>query len=183
LRVHSGQRLLAGDRLMAIADPAVVWMRVNVYESDFRSMGTPVGAWINNGGEGWIVPPSAMTVLTAGGALDPVTRTVPVLLEIANSDGRLTINESTPIELYTGDGALATAVPRSAVYEDEGLNVVFVQTGGESFAKRIVQTGPRHAGWVSILAGVTAGERVVTRGGYHVKLAATTAEIGHGHAH
>ena len=31
--------------------------------------------------------------------------------------------------------------------------------------KRVVQTGPRHAGWVSILSGVQPGERVVVRGG------------------
>ncbi|MBU2501402.1 efflux RND transporter periplasmic adaptor subunit [bacterium] len=181
--VRPGQRLEAGDRLMTIVDPGVVWLQVNVYESDFRSLGTPVGAWINDDDGGWEVPRSALTVLTTGGALDPVTRTVPVLLEIENSAGLLTINESTPVELYAGDGVVTTAVPRSAVYEDEGLDVVFVQTGGESFAKRIVRVGPHHAGWVSILEGVAEGERVVIRGGYHVKLAATTAEIGHGHAH
>ncbi len=182
-QVSPGKRLRAGDHLMAIADPAVVWLRVNVYESDFRKLGTPVAAWINNGDEGWQVPPAALKVLTAGGALDPVTRTVPVLLEIDNGEGRLVINESTPVELYTGYGSVTTAVPRSAVYEDEGLDVVFVQTGGESFAKRVVSVGPRYAGWVSILSGLAPGERVVTRGGYHVKLAATTVEIGHGHAH
>ena len=182
-QVKPGQRLQAGDRLMAIADPAVVWLRVNVYESDFRGLGTPVGAWVNSGGEGWVVPPEAMKVLTTGGALDPVTRTVPILLEITNTEERLTINESTPVELYTGDGSLATAVPRSAIFEDEGMDVVFVQEGGESFAKRVVRVGPTYGDWVSILAGVKPGERVVVRGGYHVKLAATTAEIGHGHAH
>ncbi|MGD9548987.1 MAG: efflux RND transporter periplasmic adaptor subunit [Candidatus Krumholzibacteriia bacterium] len=182
-QVKPGQRLRAGDRLMAIADPAVVWLRVNVYESDFRDLGTPVGAWINSGGDGWVVQAEAMKVLTTGGALDPVTRTVPILLEVANTEGRLTINESTPVELYAGEGVVATAVPRSAVYEDEGMDVVFVQAGGESFAKRVVQLGPTFADWVGILAGVEPGERVVVHGGYHVKLAATTAEIGHGHAH
>ncbi len=87
------------------------------------------------------------------------------------------------MELYASEGSLATAVPGSALYDDEGLDVVFVQTGGQSFAKRVVRVGPHHAGWVSILEGIEAGERIVIRGGYHVKLAGTTAEIGHGHAH
>ena len=124
-----------------------------------------------------------MRVLTTGGALDPVTRAIPILLEVNNSNGRLTINESTPVELYASDGVSATAVPRAAVYEDEGLDIVFVQAGGESFEKRTVVLGPHYADWVSILEGVRPGERVVTRGGYHVKLASTSAEIGHGHAH
>jgi RND family efflux transporter MFP subunit len=180
-----GQLVRAGDKLMAVADPSVVWLKVNVYESDFRSLGIPVGAHINAdaGAGGLILTESDMRVLTTGGALDPVSRTVPVLLEVTNTSGRLTIYESTPVELYSSVGDTAIAVPKTALYEDGGLDVVFVQTGGESFEKRMVETGPRHAGWVSILDGLRPGDRVVTRGGYHVKLASTSAEIGHGHAH
>ena len=124
-----------------------------------------------------------MTVLTTGAALDPTTRTVPVLLEVSNLDNRLRINESTPVELYSSEGSSSTAVPRTAVYEDAGMDVVFVQAGGESFERRIVTVGPHYNGWVAILRGLNPGERVVTTGGYHVKLASTSAEVGHGHAH
>ncbi|MFO7608206.1 MAG: efflux RND transporter periplasmic adaptor subunit [Candidatus Krumholzibacteriia bacterium] len=182
-QVSPGRRLSAGDRLMAIADPSVVWLQVDVYAHDFRDLGTPVGLRVGSGAGGWDVPAGALRVLSTGGALDPLTRTVPVLLEIANDAGRLAIGETTPVELHAADGTVATAVPRSAVFTDEGVDVVFVQAGGESFAKRIVRLGPAHGDWVAVLAGVAAGERVVVRGGYHVKLAATTAEIGHGHAH
>jgi len=181
--IRPGQRLQAGDRLMAITDPSEVWLRVNVFASDYHDLGTPVGAWINNEDPGWEIPSASLKVLTTGGSLDPVTRTVPILLEIDNSQERLTINEATPVELYFGHGETATTVPRSAVYEDEGLDVVFVQTGGESFAKRVVRLGPTYRDRVGILEGLLPGERIVVRGGYHVKLAATTAEIGHGHAH
>ena len=174
-----GQLVRSGDKLMAVADPSVVWLKVNVYENDFRSLGHPVGARVNS----HILTGADMRVLTTGGALDPVTRTVPVLLEVDNSSGRLTIYESSPVELYSSDGDSAVAVPETAVYEDDGLEVVFVQTGGESFEKRAVVAGPGYAGWVSIIEGLRPGDRVVTLGGYHVKLASTSAEIGHGHAH
>lgn len=184
-QVRPGQYVRAGDRLMSIVDPAVVWLQANVYESDFRDLGTPVEVFVNPGGEtgGWTIPAADLRVLSTGGALDPATRTIPVLLEIRNGDGRLTINESTPLELYTSRGEAGLAVPRSAVYRDEGVDVVFVQTGGESFVKRTVKVGPHYADWVSIIDGLQPGERVVSRGGYHVKLASTTTEIGHGHAH
>ncbi|MBM3320284.1 MAG: efflux RND transporter periplasmic adaptor subunit [Candidatus Eisenbacteria bacterium] len=183
--VRAGQRVRAGEKLMAIVDPALVWLRVNVYESDFRGLGRPVGAYVNADGEsgGWTIPEEDMKVLTTGASLDPVTRTIPVLLQVVNRDGRLTIHESTPIELYASDGRWAVAVPRSALFEDGGLDVVFVQTGGESFEKRPVTKGPHDAGWVGIEDGIRPGERVVTRGGYFVKLASTSAAIGHGHAH
>ncbi len=183
--VRPGQLVRSGDKLMAVVDPSVVWLKVNVYENDFRTLGRPVGAFINanDGTGGWSLTENDMRLLTTGGALDPATRTIPVLLEVDNQSGRLTINESTPVELYSSEGNSAIAVPKTAVYPDDGIDVVFVQTGGESFEKRHVTLGPHHEGWVSILDGLRPGERVVSRGGYHVKLASTSAEIGHGHAH
>ena len=170
---------------MAVVDPTVVWLKVNVYENDFRTLGRPVGAFINadGGAGGWSLTENELRLLTTGGALDPATRTIPVLLEVDNQSGRLTINESTPVELYSSEGNSAIAVPKTSVYPDEGINVVFVQTGGESFEKRHVALGPHNDGWVSILDGLHPGDRVVSQGGYHVKLASTSAEIGHGHAH
>lgn len=184
-QVSPGQRVNAGDKLMAIVDAATVWLQVNVYANDFRALGRPVGAYVKVDGAtgGWAISDSEMKVLTTGGAFDPITRTVPVLLEVSNQGNRLRVHESTPVELYASDGQTATAIPRAAVYEDEGMDVVFVQAEGESFEKRIVQVGPHHKGWVAIRRGLTPGERVVTTGGYQVKLAASSAEIGHGHAH
>jgi len=184
-QVRPGQRVAAGDKLMAIVDPHTVWLRVNVYENDFRTLGRPAGVYIRGDGfdDSWDIDATEMKVLTTGGALDPITRTVPVLIEITNANQRLNINESTPVELYGTDRNSATAIPKSAIYEEEGMDVVFVQSGGESFEKRIVTLGPNFSGWVTVLKGLQHGERVVATGGYHVKLASTTAEIGHGHAH
>jgi RND family efflux transporter MFP subunit len=184
-RIRPGQRLHAGELLMAIADPSLVWLKVNVYEGDYKKLGTPVGVHLSSddGNSGWDISGNDMRVLSSGATLDPKTRTVPILLEINNSEGIFYINESVPVELYSTKGSNAVAVPRSSIYEDEGLEIVFVQAGGESFEKRIVSTGPSYSDWVSILKGIEPGERVVTQGGYHVKLASTSAEIGHGHAH
>jgi RND family efflux transporter MFP subunit len=183
--LRPGQRVEAGDHLMAVADPTVVWLRVNVYESDMDELANPVGVYVGSGvgNGGWLVPESDLRVLTTGGSIDPVTRTVPVLLEIEQAEGRIVINGSVPVELLTSDGERGTAVPISAIYDEEGLDVVFVQIGGETFEKRFVKLGHRHAGWVRILDGVNEGERVVIQGGYHVKLASTSGAIGAGHAH
>lgn len=184
-QVRPGQYVRAGDRLMTVVDPDVVWLQVNVYEADFRGLGTPVGVFVNAGGDegGWTIPDTDLELLSTGGALDPATRTIPVLLAVVNASGRLSINESVPVELVTSQTGTGLAVPRSAVYREDGVDVVFAQVGGESFAKRLVKTGPHYGEWVTILEGLRPGERVVTRGGYHVKLASTTTEIGHGHAH
>jgi RND family efflux transporter MFP subunit len=183
--VRPGQLVRSGDKLMAVVDPSVVWLKVNVYENDFKALGRPVGVFIHshNESDGQLLTGDDFEVLTTGGALNPATRTIPVLLEIRNETNQLTINESTPVELYSSKGDSAIAVPKTAVYEDEGISVVFVQTGGESFEKRQVTLGPRYGDRVSVLEGLSSGERYVSVGGYHVRLASTSAEIGHGHAH
>ncbi len=61
--------------------------------------------------------------------------------------------------------------------------VVFVHTSGESFEKREVETGLVHNDFISVVKGLKAGERVVSLGGYLVKLASTSEVIGHPHTH
>jgi hypothetical protein len=61
---------------------------------------------------------------------------------------------------------------------------VFVQVEGERFERRALVPGPRAVGWVGIRDGLAAGERVVTRGAYEIKLTAASGAIPkHGHVH
>lgn len=69
------------------------------------------------------------------------------------------------------------AVPVSAVVEINTHPYVFVQTGGESFQKRRVEVGVRDGGFVEVLHGVKKGERVVTRGGFDIHLAAVMGTV------
>ena len=70
-----------------------------------------------------------------------------------------------------------------AVFEDNAQSVVFVHVEGETFEKREVKIGPKFRDWISIIEGLNERERVVTRGGYLVKLASTSEVIGHPHTH
>ncbi|MCH8216973.1 MAG: efflux RND transporter periplasmic adaptor subunit, partial [Planctomycetes bacterium] len=98
-------------------------------------------------------------------------------------DNILKIGQMTQVELYTTRATRSLSIPENALYEDDAQQIVFVHAEGESFEKRAVETGSRYKGWISIQSGLKAGERVVTQGGYLVKLASTSKEIGHGHAH
>lgn len=86
--------------------------------------------------------------------------------------------------VYVGPPGERPTVPKSAIIDDGGRTVVYVQTGGETFQPRPVETGIRDGDRVEIVSGLEVGERVVTVGAYDVKLAATGGEeVGHGHAH
>ncbi len=185
INVLPGQKVAAGQKVMTIVDPSVVWLRANVFEKDYYRMDTPEGASLTVPGL-----PTLITVegenfhlLSSGNILDPHSRTIPLLIEIRNPGQLLKIGQTIQVDLYSTEGARAIAVPESAVFDDDMNQVVFVHTGGESFEKRIVKTGSRHKGLVAILSGIKTGERVVTKGGYMVKLASTSTAVGHPHSH
>jgi multidrug efflux pump subunit AcrA (membrane-fusion protein) len=55
---------------------------------------------------------------------------------------------------------------------------------GETFEKRELTLGLRDGNWVQVVLGISAGERVVTKGAYAVRLASVSSAIpSHGHAH
>ena len=75
-------------------------------------------------------------------------------------------------------------IEKSAVLEDQGLKYVFVQLSGESFEKRFVNIGVSNGKEVEITSGIKAGERVVSKGAYFVKLASMAGALpAHAHEH
>jgi membrane fusion protein, heavy metal efflux system len=68
--------------------------------------------------------------------------------------------------------------------EEQGNFYVYVQTEGESFQKRNVTLGAQDGRRVQLLSGVAAGERIVTKGAYMIKLATQSGAVpAHGHEH
>jgi RND family efflux transporter MFP subunit len=123
-------------------------------------------------------------VVSVGRVVDAESRTLPVIFEVRNQDARLAVGQSVFARLFTASVTKAPAVPESALVDDAGRPVVFVQLAGESFARRPVRPGSREAGYVQILEGVKPGERVVTRGAYQIRLAALSPQVpSHGHVH
>ncbi len=119
-----------------------------------------------------------------GDVVDPATRTVEVRYKLDNREQRLPVGRGIRLRLFIGAAEALPAVPESAVVQDGGRPVVFVQSGGESFQRRPVRLGNREGGYVHTLEGVEPGERVVSRGAYLIRLAAMSTQIpAHGHVH
>ena len=130
-------------------------------------------------------PPVALERLVAvGRVLDTQTRTVPVIYALPNPDRRLAIGQAVMLRLFASATTEAVTVPESAIVDDAGQPVVFVQVGGESFERRPVRLGNREAGRVQIRGDIAPGERVVTRGAPLIRLAALSPQVpAHGHTH
>jgi len=118
------------------------------------------------------------------GVLDPATHALPVQFDVDNRNGQLLIGQTAIAILYTGARRRMPAVPNAAVLTEAGRPYVFVQTGGESFARRFIEIAARDGDLVGIRAGVALGERVVTRGAYEVQLASAAGGLpAEGHVH
>jgi membrane fusion protein, heavy metal efflux system len=118
------------------------------------------------------------------GVLDDATKALSVQMEIQNPGGQLLVGQTGTAILYTGGHRRLPAVPKAAILMEAGRPYVFVQTGGERFARRFVEIAAREGDLVGLKAGVKPGERVVTRGAYEVQLASAAKRLpAEGHVH
>ena len=118
------------------------------------------------------------------GIIDPKTRALPVQFDVDNRGGLLLIGQTPIAILYSSQRARMTTVPKEAVLMEAGRAYVFVQTGGESFARRYVDVAARDGDVVGVRSGVKPGDRVVTKGAYDVQLASAASGLpAEGHVH
>jgi RND family efflux transporter MFP subunit len=118
------------------------------------------------------------------GVIDPQTRALPLQMEIANPGEQLLIGQIGTAVLYGRERQQVPVVPNEALLTEAGRPYVFVQIGGERFARRFVEIASRDGDLVGIKNGVKTGERVVTRGAYDVQLASAAKGLpAEGHVH
>ncbi|CUW39585.1 putative Efflux transporter, RND family, MFP subunit [Magnetospirillum sp. XM-1] len=176
-----------GQVLFHVAGLATLWLEAQIPESQVGRVRDPSGAWFTaDGFDGAHVIEQGKNgrLIALGGVVDKESRTVPALFEFDNPDQRFRIGMYAQTRVFTGAGEELPAVPASALVDDNGQPVVFVQNTGESFERRPVIPGMRDGDLVAIRDGVRPGERVVSKGVYQVKLAASSpAQLSHGHAH
>jgi hypothetical protein len=107
-----------------------------------------------------------------------------VLYEIGNADGTIRVGASAKVAVGTGRRIDGVAVPTSAIIDENGTPVAYVQVEGESFEKRELAIGGSENGVTLVLSGIRDGERVVTGAPYQLRLASlSTAVPAHGHEH
>jgi len=177
-----GANLKAGETLFRIVDTERVYVSASVPEAELPNIRHLTGADLEV--PGLDRPPPAGQLVSIGKIIDPATRTLPVIYEADNRDGRIAIHQTVFVRLFLSVGRQALVVPESAIVDDGGRPVVFAQKEGESFQRRPVKLGLKQSGRVEIVEGLKPGERIVTQGAYLIRLAALSTQIpAHGHVH
>lgn len=182
--VAPGMFLEEGRQMFRIVDLERLWLDVRVPEANIGRVQHAAGAWFTVEGFDEVFDVGPEQVVTTGGVVDARARTIPMIFTIDNPERQLRVGMFARVHLLTGPPVTAPSVPLAAVVGDGGQDVVYVQTGGESFERRLLRPGVRDGDYLQALSGVATGERVVVRGAFMVKLAASTSEVpAHGHAH
>lgn len=182
----TGSSVDAGEALVHVVDPREVWLQARIAEADAAGAGAPIGAAFSLSGSDAVIDIASRNgrLVAVGGALDPATRTLPVIFALDNADGALKPGMFARATVFTGESSEGVVIPASAVVDDGGRATVFVMEGGESFFKRVVRIGARDGERLQVLSGITAGERVVSAGAYEAHLSTVSGAMpAHGHAH
>jgi len=83
----------------------------------------------------------------------------------------------TTVFLIASTSDTTISIASNAIMEGESNHWVYVQTGGELFERRAVKIGTTNGKLTSITSGLFAGEIVVTRGAYRIKLASMSSAV------
>lgn len=176
---REGQHVNPQTELYMLADLSKVWVFADVYESELP--------WVN---EGDLVEMSLTGIpgKVFKGTLSYIypyaeakTRTIKVRLEFDNSELLLKPDMFANVTIKTRQQHDAITVPSEAIVRSGERDQVFVVREQGKFEPRLVTTGLSSNGMTQILAGIVAGEEVVTSSQFLIdsesKLRESTAKM------
>jgi RND family efflux transporter MFP subunit len=181
-QVVAGGRARAGEPLFTILDPSVIWVRARVPAATVSAIRAQGAARFRYEGAGdWRETGRPVSVAPL---LDSLSRTLTLAWEVTNPSGAIPIGATATVAIPLSGEVEGVRIPGSAIIEEDGVPVVYVQAAGEAFTRRIVQVGARAGGQAVVTDGLRSGERVVSGAAYQVRLASLGSSVpAHGHEH
>lgn len=175
-QITEGQLVDPTAVLFRVADLTTVWAVLDVPESEITALRVGQTVVVEAGREGRMSHTGR--VANVSDVVDEQTRTVKVRVDMPNPERAFKPGMFVTARIAVQrPGAATLMVPKTAVFLlDEG-SVVFVESGGE-FHSRPIELGPEAGGWLPVRKGLTAGENVVTDGGFALKAQLVKAKMG-----
>jgi RND family efflux transporter MFP subunit len=153
------QRVTPETELYQIADLSTVWAIADIYE--YEAPEIKIGQSATMTLSYYPGKPFRGLVSYISPQVDPATRTLKVRIEFPNPGFTLKPDMFANVELKIDYGK-RLVVPQEAVLDSGSDQTVFVSLEGGYFEPRKVQLGGRVDNKVIVLAGLKAGERIVT---------------------
>lgn len=183
--VSPGQAVVAGHTLGRLVKLEPLWIEVALTPEDAARVEAGVGGvWLRRGAEEPVlVPAERARLVSRAPELDPRTARVVVLVEVGLSAATFPIGTGVEAEILLPGEHRGIVVPVSALIDDSGATIVYLQLDGEAFARQPVEVFARQ-GDRAMVVGLREGDRLVTQGGAAIRrasLLATGPPEGHVH--
>lgn len=107
-------------------------------------------------------------ISTIASRVDPATRSISAQARIRNTDVLLKPGMLLTL-LVSGPARTSNFVPESALIPENDKQFIWRIAAGDKAEKVQVSIGTREPGWVEIVSGLQAGDRVVVEGGIHLR--------------
>ena len=163
LPVMEGQYVSEGSIIVKLADLSSLWAEAQVYTSQLSAIdlnGTAVVQFPDIPGKEW-----KGKIEFANPEIVSDSRLNLVRVSIPNPGGLLKPGMPAYVSIKSKELNTLT-LPSDAVLRDGKMNIVWVQSGKNSYKMKMVQTGLESGDRLEIKSGLQNGDVVVTRGAY-----------------
>jgi len=162
----------AGGKLMTIVNDSQVFASANIYEKDLSqiAVGQQVRVKVDSLRDSASAPGYGLRTFSGqitriGSVVEGETRIIPVQVKLNNFDRQLKPGMFAQLEVLTKQAPTASlAIPRNAVVEANGKQLVYVQNGN-AYQSTEVKLGQSSGNIVEVKSGLFEGDRIVTQGG------------------
>lgn len=184
--VRQGEYVEAGQRIATITKSCNLQLRAEVPEKYFADINKVRSANFEMSYGGGVQSLEALKghVVAVGKTATEESAYIPLTFEFENTTG-IVPGSFADIWLLFAPRHNVMSVPSAAITEEQGVYYIYVQTDEEDeYEKREVVIGMDNGLRTEVKSGLKAGEKVVVKGVYQVKLAgAGSAPEAHSHSH
>jgi Cu(I)/Ag(I) efflux system membrane fusion protein len=163
-----GAYVMTGTPLYRVANLGTLWIQLDAYESDLPRLA--VGQSVQIEVEAFSSEKFEGKITFIDPTVDAQRRTAKVRVEVPNTDGRLRPGMFAQAMVDAGGSEKsALVIPASAALFTGRRSIVYVEVPGANrptYEPRNVRLGPRLGDNYPVVAGLSAGERVVSRGAF-----------------
>jgi membrane fusion protein, heavy metal efflux system len=174
-KVGPGQYVISGasDPVFVVGDLSTVWLMANVRESDEPKL--QVGQAVEFRALSFPGRRFETKVTYVAPMIDPVTRRVSVRATIENTDMLLRPEMFASVSIFVRDAETSPAVPQDAIIYEGDAARVWVATD-KALELRRIKLGLVDRNMVQVLEGLTAADKIVTKGSLFIDRATSGDE-------
>ncbi len=179
-----GATVAAGEALARMVRTDAVWIEIAASPGDARQIAEEGvrGVVLTDPEAGPTRLEQGLRLVSVAPELSPETGTVKVILEVTAAND-LVLGTTLEAQVLTDREHEGIVVPASALVDDGGVAVVYLQLAGESFARQQVQVLERQGDRL-LVEGLIPGQRLVVAGGDAIRRSSLMAGgEAHGHVH